>query len=107
MKKNIAKKQISQPKMNYDLDFKIKGRTKSIYSISNKIKNQQKDFEEIYDIFAIRIVLDSRLKDEKSHCWKAYSCVTDCYLPNPDRLKDWIATPNVRLVRCVELAPRN
>tara|TARA_B100001564_G_scaffold77955_1_gene62391 strand:+ start:51 stop:2258 length:2208 start_codon:yes stop_codon:yes gene_type:complete len=84
---------IKKKLMNYDLDFKIKGRTKSIYSISNKIKNQQKDFEEIYDIFAIRIVLDSRLKDEKSHCWKAYSCVTDCYLPNPDRLKDWIATP--------------
>ena len=75
------------------LDFKIKGRTKSIYSISNKIKNQNKDFEEIYDIFAIRIILNSKLEDEKSHSWKAYSCVTDCYLPNPDRLKDWISTP--------------
>tara|TARA_X000000950_G_scaffold205587_1_gene247315 strand:- start:2752 stop:4959 length:2208 start_codon:yes stop_codon:yes gene_type:complete len=75
------------------LDFKIKGRTKSIYSISNKIKNQNKDFEEIYDIFAIRIILNSKLENEKSHSWKAYSCVTDCYLPNPDRLKDWISTP--------------
>ena len=75
------------------LDFKIKGRTKSIYSISNKIKNKNKDFEEIYDIFAIRIILNSKLENEKSHSWKAYSCVTDCYLPNPDRLKDWISTP--------------
>ena len=75
------------------LEYKIKGRTKSIYSINNKIKNQNKSFEEIYDIFAVRIVLKSKLDDEKSHCWKAYSCVTDCYQPNPDRLKDWIATP--------------
>ena len=75
------------------LEYKIKGRTKSIYSINNKIKNQNKSFEEIYDIFAVRIVLKSKLEDEKSHCWKAYSCVTDCYQPNPDRLKDWIATP--------------
>jgi len=84
---------IKKKLIDYDLDFKIKGRTKSIYSISNKIKNQLKDFEEIYDIFAIRIILNSNLEDEKSQCWKAYSCVTDCYLPNPDRLKDWIATP--------------
>ena len=75
------------------LEYKIKGRTKSIYSINNKIKNQNKSFEEIYDIFAVRIVLKSKLEDEKSHCWKAYSCVTDCYQPNPDRLKDCIATP--------------
>ena len=76
-----------------NLEYKIKGRTKSIYSINNKIKNQNKSFEEIYDIFAVRIVLKSKFDDEKSHCWKAYSCVTDCYQPNPDRLKDWIATP--------------
>tara|TARA_X000001036_G_scaffold70391_3_gene61718 strand:+ start:2698 stop:4905 length:2208 start_codon:yes stop_codon:yes gene_type:complete len=84
---------IKKKLVNNNLDFKIKGRTKSIYSISNKIKNQNKDFEEIYDIFAIRIILTSKLEDEKSHSWKAYSCVTDCYLPNPDRLKDWISTP--------------
>tara|TARA_Y100000741_G_scaffold98468_1_gene73129 strand:+ start:14462 stop:16669 length:2208 start_codon:yes stop_codon:yes gene_type:complete len=84
---------IKKKLVNNNLDFKIKGRTKSIYSISNKIKNQNKDFEEIYDIFAIRIILNSKLEDEKSHSWKAYSCVTDCYLPNPDRLKDWISTP--------------
>jgi GTP pyrophosphokinase len=84
---------IKKKLVNNKLDFKIKGRTKSIYSISNKIKNQNKDFEEIYDIFAIRIILNSKLEDEKSHSWKAYSCVTDCYLPNPDRLKDWISTP--------------
>ena len=84
---------IKKKLVNNNLHFKIKGRTKSIYSISNKIKNQNKDFEEIYDIFAIRIILNSKLEDEKSHSWKAYSCVTDCYLPNPDRLKDWISTP--------------
>ena len=84
---------IKKKLVNNNLDFKIKGRTKSIYSISNKITNQNKDFEEIYDIFAIRIILNSKLEDEKSHSWKAYSCVTDCYLPNPDRLKDWISTP--------------
>ena len=83
------KKELS--KLN--LSFKILGRPKSIYSISNKMKSQNLDFEEIYDIFAIRIILEVDLEKEKTVCWQAYSCVTDCYHPNPDRLKDWISTP--------------
>ena len=57
------------------------------------MKSQNLDFEEIYDIFAVRIIIDVALEKEKTVCWQAYSCVTDCYQPNPDRLKDWIATP--------------
>ncbi len=73
--------------------FKIFGRPKSIYSIYNKIKNKGVLFEEIYDLFAIRIVIDSPLEKEKSDCWKIYSIITDFYHPNPDRLRDWISTP--------------
>ena len=76
-----------------NLNFKIIGRPKSIYSISNKMKLQKKSFEEIYDLFAIRIIIKSEITNEKTECWQAYSCVTDCYHPNPDRLKDWISTP--------------
>ena len=83
------KKKLSKLELNY----KIIGRPKSIYSINNKMKSQKLDFEEIYDIFAIRIILNVDLEKEKTACWQAYSCVTDCYQPNPDRLKDWIATP--------------
>ena len=83
------KKELSQ----LNLSFKILGRPKSIYSINNKMKSQNLDFEEIYDIFAIRIILEVDLEKEKTVCWQAYSCVTDCYHPNPDRLKDWISTP--------------
>tara|TARA_B100000686_G_scaffold132276_1_gene139232 strand:+ start:518 stop:2731 length:2214 start_codon:yes stop_codon:yes gene_type:complete len=78
---------------NFKLKYKIIGRPKSIYSINNKMKIQNLDFEEIYDIFAVRIILDSDIDKEKTECWQAYSSVTDCYQPNPDRLKDWIATP--------------
>jgi len=77
----------------FDLSYKIIGRPKSIFSINNKMKKQNKDFEEIYDLFAIRIILNSDIEDEKTHCWQAYSSVTDCYQPNPDRLKDWVSTP--------------
>ena len=73
--------------------FKIFGRPKSIYSIYNKIKNKGVLFEEIYDLFAIRIVIDSPLEKEKADCWKIYSIITDFYHPNPDRLRDWISTP--------------
>lgn len=73
--------------------FKIFGRPKSIYSIYNKIKNKGVLFEEIYDLFAIRIVVDSPLDNEKADCWKIYSIITDFYHPNPDRLRDWISTP--------------
>ncbi len=73
----------------------IKGRPKSIYSIWNKMRKQNKPFEEIYDLFAIRIILDAprEYEKEKALCWQAYSIVTDHYKPNPDRLKDWISTP--------------
>ncbi len=73
--------------------FTIKGRTKSVYSIFNKIKNKNIPFEEIYDLFAIRVILDSEANTEKADCWKAYSVVTDYYQPNPDRLRDWISSP--------------
>lgn len=75
------------------LDFEIKGRTKSIYSIWNKIKKQHHDIDEIYDLFAIRIIIDTPLRKEKSDCWLAYSVVTEMYQPNPSRLKDWLSIP--------------
>lgn len=73
--------------------FEIKGRTKSINSIYDKIQHKHVPFEEIYDLFAIRIILDTPIDQEKADCWKAYSIVTDYYKPNPDRLRDWISTP--------------
>lgn len=74
-------------------EFDIKGRTKSIHSIWSKMKRQDVDFEEVYDLFAIRIVLKSPPEREKSDCWKVYSIVTDLYQPNPNRLRDWISVP--------------
>jgi GTP diphosphokinase / guanosine-3',5'-bis(diphosphate) 3'-diphosphatase len=75
------------------LPFVLKGRPKSIYSIWKKLSESNKPFEEIYDLFAIRIVLNVPPEDEKAACWRAYSIVTDHYQPNPGRLKDWISTP--------------
>jgi guanosine-3',5'-bis(diphosphate) 3'-pyrophosphohydrolase len=75
--------------INYD----IKGRTKSIFSINNKLKKQKVEFEAIYDLFAIRIILDTELTKEKAECWQVYSVVTDLYQPNPKRLKDWLSIP--------------
>ncbi len=75
------------------MDFDIKGRSKSIKSIKDKMKKQGVPFEEIYDIFAIRIIIKCPLESEKSESWRAYSIVTDFYHPNPDRLRDWISTP--------------
>ncbi len=75
------------------LKFEIKGRTKSIYSIWNKLKKQNHTLEEIYDLFAIRVVIDCEPAREKSECWLAYSLITDMYTPNPGRLKDWISIP--------------
>ena len=71
----------------------IKGRTKSIHSISQKMKKQKTNFEGIYDLFAIRIILDSEYEKEKQECWAAYSIVTDMYQPNPKRLRDWLSIP--------------
>ncbi len=73
--------------------FKIFGRPKSIFSIYNKIKTKHVAFEEIYDLFAIRIVIDTPFDQEKSDCWKVYSIITDFYHPSPERLRDWISTP--------------
>ncbi|MBU3857113.1 MAG: RelA/SpoT family protein [Candidatus Phocaeicola excrementipullorum] len=75
------------------LKFHIKGRTKSIHSIYQKMKRQGCPFEGVYDLFAIRIILDSPLEKEKQECWQAYSIVTDMYLPNPKRLRDWLSVP--------------
>lgn len=73
--------------------FSIKGRTKSIYSIWNKMNKQNTAFENIYDLFAIRIILDTPIEKEKSECWQVYSIVTDKYQPNPKRLRDWLSIP--------------
>ncbi|KIA91713.1 MFS transporter [Pedobacter kyungheensis] len=71
----------------------VYGRPKSIHSIWNKMKKKNIPFEEVYDLFAIRIILDSAPENEKADCWKAYSIVTDLYRPNPDRLRDWVSSP--------------
>jgi GTP pyrophosphokinase len=75
------------------LKFHIKGRTKSIHSIWQKMKKQKCAFEGIYDLFAIRIILDSPLEKEKMQCWQVYSIITDMYQPNPKRLRDWLSVP--------------
>ena len=75
------------------LTFHMKGRTKSIHSIWQKMKKQQCGFEGIYDLFAIRIILDSPLDKEKQQCWQVYSIITDMYQPNPKRLRDWLSVP--------------
>ncbi len=76
-----------------NVPYEIKSRPKSIYSIWNKMKKQSIPFEMVYDIFAVRIILDTQVELEKSLCWQVYSIVTDYYTPNPDRLRDWISTP--------------
>ena len=75
------------------LHFHMKGRTKSIHSIWQKMKKQKCNFEGIYDLFAIRISIDSPIDKEKMQCWQAYSIVTDMYMPNPKRLRDWLSVP--------------
>ena len=75
------------------LNFSIKGRTKSIYSIWNKIRKQQVPFEKVYDLFAIRIIIDCPVEREKAACWQAFSVVTDMYTANTKRLRDWISVP--------------
>lgn len=76
-----------------NVKYEIKGRPKSIFSIYNKMRKQNIPFEEVYDLFAIRIIIDTPVEQEKSYCWQVYSVVTDYYTPNPDRLRDWISTP--------------
>lgn len=75
------------------VNYEIKGRPKSIHSIWNKMNKQNIPFEQVYDLFAIRIILDAPPESEKSLCWQVYSLVTDNYQPNPDRLRDWVSIP--------------
>ncbi len=76
-----------------DFHFEIYGRPKSIHSIWNKIKKKAVAFEEVYDLFAIRVILDSAPEKEKEDCWKVYSMITDEYTPSPERLRDWLSNP--------------
>ena len=85
------------------LKFHIKGRTKSIHSIWQKMKKQKCPFEGIYDLFAIRIILDSPEDKEKMQCWQAYSIVTDMYQPNPKRLRDWLSVPKSNGYECLHI----
>lgn len=73
--------------------YKLKSRTKSVYSIWRKMRKQRVPFEEVYDLFAIRIIIDCPPDQEKMQCWSVYSVVTDFYTPNPDRMRDWISIP--------------
>lgn len=84
-----VKKRLEENGLNFD----IKGRTKSIYSIWNKMKKQNADINDIYDLFAIRIILNTPVEKEKVECWTAYSIVTDMYTSNPSRMKDWLTIP--------------
>lgn len=84
---------IQQKLQALGLSFKIKGRTKSIHSIYQKMKKQNCDVEGVYDLFAIRIIVDSKIDKEKLECWQVYSVITDMYRPNPNRLRDWLSVP--------------
>jgi len=77
----------------HHFNFEIKWRTKSVPSIWAKMTRQNVDFEEVYDLFAVRIVINGKLKREKEDCWRVYSLITNIYQPNPKRLRDWISTP--------------
>lgn len=90
---NKFTKPIQEELKKQGFSFVIKGRPKSVFSIWNKMKKQNIPFEEVYDLFAIRVIIDTPLDEEKAACWQAYSIVTDFYKPNPDRLRDWISTP--------------
>lgn len=76
-----------------DFDFEIYGRPKSIHSIWNKMKKKGVAFEEVYDLFAIRIIVNATPEKEKEDCWKVYSMITDEYTPSPERLRDWLSNP--------------
>jgi GTP diphosphokinase / guanosine-3',5'-bis(diphosphate) 3'-diphosphatase len=95
--RNRLIREFSQPIRNrldkQGFRYTIKSRTKSIHSILLKMKKQGVDFEEVYDLFAVRIIVDSKPELEKSDCWQVYSIVTDLYQPNPSRMRDWISIP--------------
>lgn len=84
---------IKEKLVKADLNAEIYGRPKSIHSISNKMKKKGVEFEEVYDLFAIRIIIDSPPEKEKEDCWKVYSMITDEYNPSPERLRDWLSNP--------------
>ena len=86
-------KPLNEKLENTKLDFQIYGRPKSIHSIWNKIKKQGVTFNEVYDLFAIRIIINSKVENEKSDCWKVYSVIADEYNPRPERLRDWLSNP--------------
>ena len=86
-------KPIEQRLSEAGLTFHIKGRTKSIHSIWQKMKKQKCPFEGVYDLFAIRIILDTPIEKEKMQCWQAFAIITSMYQPNPKRLRDWISVP--------------
>lgn len=86
-------KPIEEKLLKRNFKFEMKARTKSIYSIWNKMKKQRVSFEEVYDLFAIRVILDSKPEEEKSECWQVFSIVTEEYQPNPERMRDWISIP--------------
>ena len=86
-------KPVSERLTEAGLKFHIKGRTKSIHSIWQKMKKQKCSFEGVYDLFAIRIIIDTPMEKEKMQCWQAFALVTSMYQPNPKRLRDWLSVP--------------
>ncbi|MEL6389755.1 MAG: RelA/SpoT family protein [Bacteroidota bacterium] len=86
-------KPLLDPIESIQIPYRVLGRPKSISSIWNKIKKKKVEFEEIYDLFAVRIIIDVEKKDEKRYCWQVYSVITDHYKPIPERLKDWVTSP--------------
>ena len=86
-------KPISERLTEAGLHFHIKGRTKSIHSIWQKMKKQKCPFEGVYDLFAIRVIIDTPIEKEKMQCWQAFAIVTSMYQPNPKRLRDWLSVP--------------
>jgi guanosine-3',5'-bis(diphosphate) 3'-pyrophosphohydrolase len=86
-------KPIKEKLQHAQFNFEIYGRPKSIHSIWNKMKKKGVSFDEVYDLFAIRIILNSPPEKEKEDCWKVYSLITDEYIPSPERLRDWLSNP--------------
>lgn len=84
---------IQEKLTNEGFKFHMKGRTKSIHSIWQKMRKQRCDFEGVYDLFAIRIIIDCPVEKEKMQCWQVYSIITDMYQPNPKRMRDWLSVP--------------
>ena len=90
---NKFERKVSEELSQANMKFEVKKRTKSIYSIRRKMKNQNVRFDEVYDKYAIRIILEADADKEKATCWQAYSLVTEHFSPNPARLRDWISSP--------------